>query len=142
MAEISLKKARTIIRKTLEAGRAAEMKPLSVVVVDAGGHVIAFERSDGAPPGRFELARAKAYGAVMLGMGGTAQRDRAEAQAYFMIAANGIYDGKLAPVPGGILVRDKRERVVGAVGVTGDTSENDLAAGLAGIEAVGFTGEG
>jgi len=142
MAEISLSKARTIIRKTLEAARTGEMKPLSVVVVDAGGHVIAFERSDGAPPGRFELARAKAYGAVMLGMGGTAQRDRAEAQAYFMAAANGIYGGKLAPVPGGILVRDKRGRVVGAVGVTGDTSENDLAAGLVGIEAAGLAGEG
>lgn len=142
MAEISLSKARTIIRKTLEAARAGEMKPLSVVVVDAGGHVIAFERSDGAPPGRFELARAKAYGAVMLGMGGTAQRDRAEAQAYFMAAANGIYGGKLAPVPGGILVRDKRGRVVGAVGVTGDTSENDRAVGLVGIEAAGLVGEG
>ncbi|GGD35081.1 GlcG/HbpS family heme-binding protein [Sinisalibacter lacisalsi] len=142
MAEISLAKARTMIRKTLEAGRAQEMKPLAVAVLDAGGHVIAFERSDGAPPGRFELARAKAYGAVMLGMGGTAQRDRAEAQAYFMIAANGIYGGQLAPVPGGILVRDKRGRVVGAVGVTGDTSENDLAVGIAGIEAAGFAAEG
>ncbi|SMH54456.1 heme-binding protein [Maritimibacter sp. HL-12] len=142
MTDISLTKSRLIIRKALEAGRAREMKPLSVVVVDAGGHVIAFERSDGAPPGRFELARAKAYGAVMLGMSGTAQRDRAEAQAYFMAAANGIYGGQLAPVPGGILVRDKRGRVIGAVGVTGDTSENDLAVGIVGIEAAGFAAEG
>jgi uncharacterized protein GlcG (DUF336 family) len=78
----------------------------------------------------------------MLGMGGTAQMERAEAQAYFMTAMNGVYGGRVVPVPGGILVRDKRGAVVGALGVTGDASENDLAAGLAAIEAVGFTGEG
>ena len=142
MAAITLSKARTIIRKAMEAGKAAGMKPLSVVVLDAGGHPIAFERGDGAPPGRFGLAQGKAYGAVMLGMGGSAQRDRAEAQAYFMAAANGVYDGKLVPVPGGILVRDKRGNMLGAVGVTGDSSENDLAVGLIGIEAVGLVGEG
>ena len=142
MAGVSLTKARVIIRKTMEAGKAGGMKPLSVVVLDAGGHVIAFERADGAAPGRFELARGKAYGAVMLGMGGTAQRDRAEAQAYFMTAVNGVYGGKVVPVPGGIVLRDKRGAAVGAVGVTGDTSENDLAAGLAGISAAGLSGEG
>jgi uncharacterized protein GlcG (DUF336 family) len=142
MTDISLSKARTIIRKTMEAGKAAGMKPLSVVVLDAGGNVIAFERADGAAPGRFELARGKAYGCIMLGMGGTALRDRAEQQAYFIAAANGVYDGRVVPVPGGILAHDARGRVVGAVGVTGDSSENDLAAGLVGIEAVGLVGEG
>lgn len=142
MAGISLSKARAIIRKTMEAGKAGGMKPLSVVVLDAGGHPIAFERGDGAAVGRFELARGKAYGAVMLGMGGTAQMQRAESQAYFMAAANGAYDGRVVPVPGGILVRDKRGAVIGAVGVTGDSSDNDLAAGLAAIEAAGFIGEG
>lgn len=142
MAGISLRKSRTIIRKAMESGATAGMKPLSVVVLDAGGHVIAFERADNAAPGRFEIALGKAYGSVMLGMGGTAQRDRAEAQAYFMAAVNGVYGGKVVPVPGGILVRDKRGAVLGAVGVTGDTSENDLAAGMAGIEAAGLIGEG
>ena len=70
---LSLRRARTIIRKTLEAGREMELKPLSVVVLDAGGHVIAFEREDGASPGRFAIAQGKAYGAVMLGMPGSAQ---------------------------------------------------------------------
>ena len=142
MATITLSRARTMIRKTIEAGKAGGMKPLSVVVLDAGGNVVAFERGDGAAPGRFELARGKAYGAVMLGMGGTAQMQRAEAQAYFMTAMNGVYGGRVVPVPGGILVRDKRGAVVGALGVTGDASENDLAAGLAAIEAAGFSGEG
>ena len=138
---VSLRKARTIIRKTLEKGRELELKPLSVVVLDAGGHVIAFEREDGAAPGRFAIAQGKAYGAVMLGMAGTAQMQRAEAQAYFMAAVNGVYGGQVVPVPGGILLRDRKGEVIGAVGVTGDTSDNDAIAGMAGIEAGGLTGE-
>ena len=141
MAGISLNKARTIIRKTLEKGRELELKPLSVVVLDAGGHVIAFERMDGASPGRFGIAQGKAYGAVMLGMSGTAQMQRAEQQAYFMAAVNGVYGGQVVPVPGGVLVRDKRGNVIGAVGVTGDTSDNDAAAAVAGVEAAGFQAE-
>ncbi len=138
---VSLRKAQTILRKTLEKGREMELKPLTVVVLDAGGHMITAAREDGASPGRVKLAEGKAYGAVMLGMAGTAQMKRAEAQAYFMAAMNGLYDGKVVPVPGGVLVRDKKGAVIGAVGVTGDTSENDAAAALAGIEAAGFTGE-
>ncbi|MDU9002610.1 GlcG/HbpS family heme-binding protein [Sedimentitalea todarodis] len=138
---ISLRKARTIIRKTLEKGRELELKPLSVVVLDAGGHVQAFEREDGASPGRFAIAHGKAYGAVMLGMAGTAQMARAEQQAYFMGAVNGLFGGQMVPVPGGVLLRDKKGAVIGAVGVTGDTSDNDATAALAGIEAAGLTGE-
>lgn len=138
---ISLRKARTIIRKTLEKGRELELKPLSVVVLDAGGHVQAFEREDGASPGRFAIAHGKAYGAVMLGMAGTAQMARAEQQAFFMGAVNGLFGGQMVPVPGGVLLRDKKGAVIGAVGVTGDTSDNDAAAAMAGIEAAGLTGE-
>ena len=65
----------------------------------------------------------------------------AEEQAYFVTALNGAYGGKVIPVPGGILIRDKQGRPIGAVGVTGDTSDNDAAAGLAGVEAAGLTGE-
>ncbi|WP_226621362.1 GlcG/HbpS family heme-binding protein [Alloyangia pacifica] len=139
MAGISLSRARTIIRKALDAGKEAGMAPLSVVVLDAGGHVQAFERQDGASPGRFEIAFGKAYGAVMLGMPGSAQMARAEAQAYFIAAANGAFGGKLIPVPGGVLVKDAKGRTLGAVGVTGDSSDNDAAAAKAGIEAVGLT---
>ncbi len=141
MASLSLRRARTIIRKTLEEGRKQEMKPLSVIVLDDGGNILAFEREDGAAPGRFSIAQAKAYGAVMLGMAGTAQMARAEAQAYFIAAANGAYGGQLIPVPGGILVRDAKGKIVAAVGVTGDTSDNDAAAGKAGVEAAGLSAE-
>lgn len=138
---ISLRKARTIIRKALEKGRELELKPLSVVVLDAGGHVQAFEREDGAAPGRFAIAHGKAYGSVMLGMAGTAQMARAEQQAYFMGAVNGVFGGSVIPVPGGVLLRGKKGEVIGAVGVTGDTSDNDAIAAMAGIEAAGLTGE-
>jgi len=138
---ISLRRARTIIRKALEKGRELELKPLSAVVLDAGGHVIAFEREDGAAPGRFAIAHGKAYGATMLGMAGTAQMARAEQQAYFMAAVNGVYGGQVIPVPGGVLVRDKKGAIIGAVGVTGDTSDNDAIAAQAGIEAAGLTAE-
>ena len=138
---ISLRRARTIIRKTLEKGREMGLKPLSVVVLDTGGHVQAFEREDGAAPGRFAIAQGKAYGAVMLGMAGTAQMARAEAQAYFMAAVNGVYGGQVVPVPGGVLLRDKKGAIVGAVGVTGDTSDNDAAAAQAGVAAAGLVAE-
>lgn len=141
MAGISLNEARGIIGAALEKGRELALKPLSVVVLDAGGHVQAFAREDGAAPGRFAIAQAKAFGAVMLGMGGTAQMARAEAQGYFMAAVNGVYGGQMVPVPGGVLVRDSAGAVIGAVGVTGDTSDNDAIAAMAGIEAAGLAGE-
>lgn len=141
MAEISMNKARVMIRKALAKGREMELKPLSVVVLDAGGHVKAFEREDGAAPGRFAIAHGKAYGAVMLGMAGTAQMQRAEAQGYFMNAVNGVYGGQVVPVPGGVLVRDKRGVVIGAVGVTGDTSDNDAICAVTGIEAANLAAE-
>lgn len=138
---VSLRRARTIIRKTLEKGRERDLKPLSVIVLDAGGHVLAFEREDGAAPGRFAIAHGKAYGAVMLGMAGKAQMARAEQQGYFMAAVNGVFGGQVIPVPGGVLLRDGKGAVIGAVGVTGDTSDNDAEAALAGIEAAKLVGE-
>jgi len=137
---ITLEAARVMLAGARAKGRELGLKPLSVAVLDAGGHLLAFEREDGASPGRFEIARGKAYGAVMLGMPGSAQMARAEDQAYFMAAVNGAYGGKVIPVPGGVLVKDEAGAVIGAVGVTGDTSDNDAAAALAGIAAAGLTG--
>lgn len=134
---ITLENARAMIAGVRAGAKARELAPLAVVVLDAGGHVLAFEREDGAPPGRFEIARGKAYGAVMLGMPGSVQLTRAEAQPYFMAAANGVYGGQLIPVPGGVLVQSDG-RIVGALGVTGDTSENDAAVAVEAIEAEGF----
>ena len=141
MPELTLRDARTIIEKTLAKGRDLGLKPLSVVVLDTGGHVKAFEREDGAAPGRFAVAHGKAYGSIMLGIAGRAQMARAEQQAYFMAAVNGAFGGQVVPVPGGILLRNAGGELVGAVGITGDTSDNDVEAGLAGIAAAGLTAE-
>ena len=134
---ITLDQAKVMIDVARKTGREMGLKPLSIVVLDAGGHLLAFEREDGASPGRFEIARGKAYGAVMLGLPGSAQMARAEGQAYFMAAMNGAFGGKVVPVPGGVLVM-QGDAILGAVGVTGDTSDNDAAAAVAGIEAAGF----
>ena len=141
MNDLTLRKAKIIIRKALEKGKELGFKPLSVAVLDAGGHLIAFERSDGAAPGRVAIATGKAYGAVMLGMAGRVQMARAEQQAYFMQAVNGALRGQVVPVPGGVLIRDAKLNVVGAVGVTGDLSDNDEICAIAGVEATNLTAE-
>lgn len=141
MSKVTLEQARVIIRATLEKGQDMGLNPLSVVVLDGGGHVQAFERQDGASVGRFGIAHGKAYGSVMLGMTGSAQMARAEQQAYFMAAVNGVFGGQVVPVPGGVLLRDDAGAVIGAVGVTGDSSDNDAEAAMAGIAAAGLTGE-
>ncbi len=141
MSMISQDESQTILSEAFRKGRELGLKPLSVVVLDAGGHVLAFAKEDGASPGRFEIARAKAYGAAMLHLGGAAQMARAEAQAYFMAAVNGAFGGRVIPVPGGILVRNGAGAVIGAVGVTGDSSDNDAICGVAGIEAAGLIAE-
>lgn len=141
MVELTLNKARTILRNSIKKGRELNLKPLSVVVLDSGGHVIAFERENYASPGRFDIARGKAYGSIMLGMSGTAQMARAEAQQYFMSAVNGLFGGNVIPVPGGVLIKNKSERVIGAVGVTGDSSDNDAIVAMHGVNSAGLSGD-
>ena len=141
MAAITLRKARTIVRQALAKGREQDMKPLVVCVLDAGSHLKAFEREDGAANMRFQVAFGKANGALGLGVGSRALKERADAQAYFPLAVGNVFPGGLVPVPGGVLVRDRRGAVVGAVGISGDTGENDELAAIAGIEAAGFTAD-
>jgi uncharacterized protein GlcG (DUF336 family) len=141
MTTISLRKARTIITKALARGREAGMKPLSVCVLDAGGHLKAFDREDGASNGRFDIARGKAGGALEMGLGSRALGERAEKQAYFLLAVGRIFPNGLVPVPGGVLVHDRKGALIGAVGISGDNSDNDELAAVAGIEAAGFVAD-
>jgi uncharacterized protein GlcG (DUF336 family) len=141
MAEITLTKARTIVRTALKHARDKELKPIAVVVLDAGGHLKAFEREDGASFYRFRVAHGKAHGAIGMGLGSRALHARAEQQHYFLLAVGALDDTAVVPVPGGVLVRDRRGAIVGAVGISGDNSDNDEAAAVAGIEASGFTAE-
>lgn len=134
---LSLDQARAIIAAARSAGRDRQFKPLTVVVLDDGGHVVAAEREDGSSIKRFEIAFGKAHGALALGLGSRALMARAEQQPYFIAAATAAVGGALVPVPGGVLVRDGDD-LIGAVGVSGDTSDNDEAAAVAGIEAGGY----
>lgn len=141
MTTINLAQARAMIAAAFERGAALGLKPLSVTVLDAGGHVKAFERQDGASNLRFEVSHAKAYGAIGLGIGSRALMARAEQQPAFVAAVNGAFGGALVPVPGGVLVRTSDGELIGAVGVSGDTSDNDELAAVASIEAVGLVAE-
>jgi uncharacterized protein GlcG (DUF336 family) len=132
---IGLNDARALIAAALVCGREHEFNPLTVVVLDVGGHLVAAEREDGSAMKRFEVAYGKAHGALALGVGSRALMARAEQQPYF-IGAVAAAVGPLVPVPGGVLLRDGEGNLVGAVGVSGDTSDNDEAAALAGIAAV------
>ncbi|WP_205471295.1 heme-binding protein [Nocardioides sp. SYSU D00038] len=135
---LTLDTARRIVAAARVHGMGQGFKPLTIVVLDAGGHVTAVEREDGSSNKRFEIAYAKAHGAISLGHGTRALMARAESQPYFIAAATSAIGGALVPVPGGVLVREN-DVVVGAVGISGDTSDNDEAAAVAGIESVGLT---
>ncbi len=135
---LTLRDARAIISASLSAARASGLQPVAVIVLDGGGNIKAFEAEDGASPLRFSIAHGKAFGAVGLGVGSRALMARAEQQPSFIAAANGAAGGRLIPVPGGVLVRGADGAVLGAVGVSGDASDNDEKAAVAGITAAGF----
>lgn len=141
MNGITLEQARTIIQSAFFKASDAGLKPLAVVVLDAGGHTTAFERQDGASAMRFKIAHGKAYGAIAMGLGSRALYERVQNQAYFLDAMNALADGALVPVPGGVLVRDGAGELIGAVGVTGDNSGNDEMCAIAGIEAAGLVAD-
>jgi uncharacterized protein GlcG (DUF336 family) len=138
---VDLGTARGMIAAARAFGAERGFKPLTVVVLDAGGHVVAAEREDGASNKRFEIAFGKAHGALSLGLGSRALMARAEAQPYFVAAVTSAVGGSLIPVPGGVLVRDTSGTLLGAVGISGDNSDNDEAAALAGIEEAGLVGQ-
>lgn len=138
MTKLTLDRASTIVEEALAAGRGMGLKPLTVSVVDDGGHLKCFKREDG--PGaamRPQVATGKAFGAVGMGRSSRALGAMAAERPHFVGALVDASQGRLVPVPGGVLVKDGEE-IVGAVGVSGDTSDNDEAVAVAGIEAAGF----
>ncbi|MGW0163518.1 GlcG/HbpS family heme-binding protein [Mycobacterium sp. NPDC003323] len=130
--------ARVIVAAARAHGSAQGFKPLTIVVLDAGGNVVAAEREDGASMKRYEIAFGKAHGSLALGMGSRSIMARAEQQPYFISAVALAVGGSLVPVPGGVLVRDDDQTVVGAVGISGEASDNDEASAVAGITAAGL----
>lgn len=141
MMNITLNQAREITEASLRKGRELGLKPLSVVVLDTRASTVATLSEDGVSQMRAKIAHGKANAAIAIGMGTRALMNRAEQQAYFIQSINGLAGGDMVPVPGGVLIKDADGTLIGAVGISGDTSDNDEAAALAGIEATGLSAE-
>ncbi|MBO6519617.1 MAG: heme-binding protein [Rhodospirillales bacterium] len=142
MSALTLEKAREIVAAARAKGREMELNPLTVAVLDAAGNLKALEREDGASNMRPDIAVGKANGALAMGLGSRALFERAKAEPFFIQAMNELAGGSLVPVPGGVLIKDGGGSIIGAVGITGDNSNNDEAAATAGIEAAGFVADG
>jgi uncharacterized protein GlcG (DUF336 family) len=132
--DLTLDQARRIVDAALERGRQSDLAPLAVAVLDAGGHLKAFGREDGAGIIRPQIAIGKAWGALGMGMG---TRALAGKSSEFLAALAAMSGGNVVPSPGGVLILSG-DRLIGAVGVTGDTGSNDETCAVAGIEAVGL----
>lgn len=138
MPELTLDTARTILDSALKAAREKNLKPLAVAVYDDRGALKAFAAEDGTSLRRGEIAKGKAHGALALGVGSRALHTMALERPYFVTAATEAVGGLLVPVPGGVLIKDNQGLILGAVGISGDTSDNDEQAAMAGIEAAGL----
>ncbi len=138
MSEITLVQAQTIINAGLATAREKKFQPLAIVVLDARGVLKAYAAEDGTSLRRAEIATGKAHGALAFGVGSRTLGKRAEDRPHFIAAVTHAVGGMLVPVPGGVLVRGDEGSIIAAVGVSGDTSDNDEAAALAGIAAAGL----
>ena len=141
MSELTLEKAQAMVAAALGHARGAKFQPLAVAVLDARGALKAFAAEDGTSLRRAEIAQGKAHGAISMGIGSRALARAAAERPHFVAAVTHAVGGSLIPVPGGVLIRSSAGAVLGAVGVTGDTSDNDEAAALAGIKAAGFVAD-
>jgi uncharacterized protein GlcG (DUF336 family) len=138
MTELTQSAAQSIVAAALAHARDKNFLPLAVSVLDVRGALKAFVAEDGTSLRRGEIAIGKAHGALSLGMGSRAIAKRAADQPTFIAAMSHIVGGSLVPVPGGVLIRDGAGKLMGAVGISGDTSDNDERAALAGITATGL----
>lgn len=138
---MKLEQAEAIITGARAQARRAGFNPLAIVVLDRRGAVKAAAIEDGTSLKRFEIAHGKAHGALAMGLGSRALFNRVQQQPFFMAAVSHVVGGALVPVPGGVLVRTAAGELVGAIGISGDTSDNDEAAALAGIAVAGLAGD-
>jgi uncharacterized protein GlcG (DUF336 family) len=138
MTTLTLETAMKILDTAFKTANNKKLKPLAVVVLDDRGCIKAAAAQDGTSLLRSEIAHGKAYGALALGMGSRAIFKRATEQPFFVDAVNTLARGSIIPVPGGVLIENGGGALVGAIGISGDTSDNDEACAVAGIEAVGL----
>lgn len=137
MESVSLEAASIIVDQALAKGRAMTFKPLAVAVLDPRGCLKAYKAEDGTSLLRFDIAFGKAWGALGMGFGGRELARRSEAGMFFN-SLQAMSEGKIVPVPGGVLIRNKAGQVVGAVGVSGDVSDSDEICAVEGIIAAGL----
>lgn len=141
MTALNLAAAQVVIEAALASARARAAKPLAVIVVDAGGHPLAFAREDGASFARLDIARAKASGALAMDADTRVLAQRAAGNPVFFQSVTVALGGQIAFSPGGVLVRDAQGQVLGAVGASGDTGDCDEECVTAGLRAAGFNQE-
>lgn len=138
---VTLAEAEQVADGTLAAGRRRGAQPLTVVVLDAGGHVVVMKRSDNSGILRCEIAHGKAYGALGMGLPSRTLFARAADNPNFFTALAAASGGRMVPNPGGVLLRDPAGRIIGAVGVSGDTGDVDELCAMEGIGLAGLTGD-
>jgi uncharacterized protein GlcG (DUF336 family) len=138
MTQLTLAKAQTIITTALMHSREKSLAPMAVAVLDARGVLKAYAAEEGTALRRADIAIGKAYGALSMGVGSRTLGKRAEERPHFIAAVTHAIGGSMIPVAGGVLIRGDDKSIIGAVGVTGDTSDNDEAAALAGLAAAGL----
>lgn len=141
MSTLNLTTATTISTRALALGREICAAPLTVAVLDAGGHLVCLQREDGASLLRPQIAIGKAWGALALGKGSRLIAADAQQRPAFIGAVNHLADGNLVPAPGGVLIRNAQGEVIGAVGITGDTSDIDEQCAIGAVEAVGLNAD-
>jgi uncharacterized protein GlcG (DUF336 family) len=135
---VTLAQASTVIDVALKTARDLKQMPQTIVVLDTGGHIVCAKREDGSGIIRYEIAVAKAYGALGMGWGSRTSMERATQNPNFFAAIEAASGGRIVPNPGGVLIRDAANVIVGAVGISGDTGDNDEIIAVAGIEAAGL----
>ena len=136
---IDLVTATKIVDAALAKGRELGFQPLTVVVLDDGGVIKSMKRDDGASLMRPEIAMGKAWGCLGFGFGNRVIVERSQSAPGFVNALIGMSGGRIVPSPGGVLIKDGDGRIVGALGITGDTGDNDEICAVAAVEAVGLT---
>lgn len=141
MSALTLDIATTISNRALAAGREISAAPLTVAVLDAGGHLINLVREDGASMLRPQIAIGKAWGALALGKASRLIANDAQQRPAFIGAVNALAQGNLIPAPGGVLIRNAENAVIGAIGITGDTSDIDEQCAVKGVLAVGLVAD-
>ena len=140
-APLTLAAADRIADVALAAGSEHGFAPLCVVVLDAGGHALVVKRDERSSIGRVGIAIGKAHGCMAMGLGGRELARRADAVPKFFTALASVLPHGIVPVPGGVLVRDADGALIGAVGISGDRSDNDEICAVAGIESVGLVAD-